>query len=85
MSEQPRAAAIAMLRPCDRADAFYRLMVLAIEGFPPSGDNAALDDLAVAGAAIVCRALQRMSAGKQRDELLAHLLNSLPKALAGSP
>jgi hypothetical protein len=81
MSPQARRAAIiASLRTRDRANAFYRLLVLAIQELPLA-DDGALEDLAIAGAAIACRALQGMSAGKQRDELLAHLINSLPKAL----
>jgi hypothetical protein len=85
MSEQSqhdrRAAVIASLRPRDRANAFYRLLVLAIKDLPLNSD-AALDDLATAGAGIVYRALERMSDGKQRDELLARLINGIPKALA---
>jgi hypothetical protein len=75
---QRRAAVIAKLKPGDRADAFHKLMVSAIEPFPPIGDDAALDDLALAATIITQDALKRMQDTVKRDLLLDYLSLRLP-------
>jgi hypothetical protein len=76
-----RATVIKSLHPRNRANAFFRLLMLAIRDDPPSGDDE-LHDLAIGAAGIICHALSLMSDTVERDELCAHLTNNIPKALA---
>jgi hypothetical protein len=78
MWHPPQWQCIERMKPRDRANAFFRLMVSSIaDVVAPSGDDAALDDLATAAAGIACHALAGMSDMVDRDKLLAHLIKGM--------